>query len=272
MAAESIGSSTPRLRKIRGWPGAVVIALAALCPGLVNAAADEIQVYIDDVLPRGERGLELHTNYVTRGRSMPDYPGEKAPAHILRVTPEFSFGLGNNWDWGIYLPFSADEGSRSTFMDDAKLRVKHLIKHERDGASEFYGANLEIAHSPRRVSASKWNGELRGIAGMRRGPWLFAVNPILSTPLSASTAGSTVDFDIDVKISREVGRGVTLGLENYSELGPLRRPAFGAESSQATFATLDFEGKGWDVNFGLGRGWKANSDRNILKMIVGLPF
>lgn len=264
------------MRFLTALPGRLVLAALIVAilvhAGGVHAAGDEIQVYIDDLRARGERGLELHTNYVPRGRLAPDYPGEQPPGHILRVTPEFSFGLGNNFDWGIYLPFSANKDSGSVFSDYAKLRGKYLVNDERLGASEFYGLNIEVARSPRRVSPAHWSAELRGILGMRRGDWLLAVNPILGLPLSKSVADNTVDFDLSTKIAKEVGGGLALGFEHYAEFGPVRKPTFGPDAGQTTFAVLDYEGKDWGVNFGIGHGWTGASDRRVVKMILGLPF
>jgi hypothetical protein len=256
------------------WKRAAYVA-CALCAAHVYpawAAGDEIQVYLDDVQPRGERGLELHMNYVPRGRTTPDYPGEQPPGHILRVTPEFSFGLGNNWDWGVYVPLTANKDTESTFSDYLKLRLKYLVNNERLNASEFYGVNFELGRSPLRVSPSAWHGEIRTILGMRRGDWLFAMNPILDVPLSTSVADNKVGFELGFKVAKNVGGGLALGVEHYADLGPVRRLTFGSQSAQTTFAVLDYEAKSWDINFGVGRGWTEGADRTVVKAILGLPF
>lgn len=260
------------IHRYRSIGAVVAAALCTVQPPHARAAEDEIQVYIDDVRPRGQRGLELHANYVPRGRLTPDYQGEQPPGHVLRMTPEFSFGMGDNWDWGLYVPFSANKDTRTTFSDYAKLRVKYLVNNERLDASEFYGLNVEVARSPRRVSPSFWHAEFRGIVGMRRGDWLLAMNPILSTPLNRSVADNTVDLDLDFKVAKNVDGGLALGVEHYAGLGPVSRLTFGSASSQTTFAVLDYEGKGWDINLGIGHGWTEAADRHVVKMILGLPF
>src|SRR5438270_128007 len=73
-----------------------VAALAAL--------PDEIQVYTSDINKKGEFGLELHVNTTPSGRSTPDFPGEIAPAHGWRLTPEFSYGITPALEGGLYLP------------------------------------------------------------------------------------------------------------------------------------------------------------------------
>ena len=82
---------------------------AGLCQGPdALAILDEIQVYTDDLDYRGEGGLELHLNTTPSGRRTPDYPGDVPPYHGLRITPEFSWGLGHDLDWGLYLPTTTD--------------------------------------------------------------------------------------------------------------------------------------------------------------------
>lgn len=256
-----------------GFVGAVVaLALCAAHAPRAWSAGDEIQVYIDDLQPRGKRGVELHANYVPRGRLTSDYPGEQPPGHVLRVTPEFSWGLGHNWDWGLYVPFSADKDTGTTYSDYAKLRLKYLIDEKRPDASEFYGFNVEVARSPRRTSPSAWASELRGILGMRRGGWLLAMNAILTTPLDRSVAENTVDLDLNFKVAKDMGGGLALGFEHYAETGPVRRPRLREPAGETTFAVLDYEGKGWGVNLGIGHGWTETADRRVVKMILGWPL
>lgn len=248
-----------------------LLLLSAAVP-VAQAAGDEIQVYIDDINAKGERGLEVHSNYVSRGRTTQDYPGEQPPGRIFRLTPEFSFGLGDNWDWGFYVPTSVSNESGSAFMDGGKLRIKYLLDTEATKSPYFYGLNFELARSGIRVSPSKWHGELRGIIGTRQGDWLLAINPILGWPMSSSVSGSTVDLDVATKVSKEVGHGFALGVEHYSEYGPVGHIQRGSAAGQNTFAVLDYEGKGWDMNVGVGHGWTGVSDRRVFKLIFGMPL
>ena len=77
------------------------------------AIVDEIQVYTDDLDKRGERGLELHINTTPRGRKTPGYDGDLPPHHGVRVTPEFSWGLGNDFDAGLYFPSATDSHGKT---------------------------------------------------------------------------------------------------------------------------------------------------------------
>jgi hypothetical protein len=35
---------------------------------------------------------------------------------------------------------------------------------------------------------------------------------------------------------------------------------------------MDYEGKGWGLNFGVGRGWSEPVDTWVVKAIVGFDF
>ncbi len=48
--------------------------------------------------------------------------------------------------------------------------------------------------------------------------------------------------------------------------------SFRSEAGHTPFAVADDDGKGWDVNFGIGHGWTNGADHRVAKMILGLPF
>jgi len=245
---------------------ALLCCAALLCNWQAAAAPDEIQVYTDDLNAPGEAELEIHTNFVTRGRKTPDYPGERVPYQVLRVTPEFSFGLTENWDMGFYLPlaYSAEGGYT---VDGGKLRLKYLHNAE----TLFYGVNLEVGYSPRRVAENYWNSELRTIFGVKRGDWLVAVNPVFGWDMSGGS-GSTPDFDLAFKVMRATGGGMAFGVEHYAELGKADHIHVGRESGQSTYAVVEFEGKAWGLNLGVGHGWTDVADKTVVKAIFTIPF
>ena len=132
------------------------------------AIVDEIQVYTDDLDARGESGLELHINTTPSGRSTPDYPGDVPPYHGVRITPEFSWGLGHDLDWGFYVPTTTDSDGHF-YLGGAKLRVKWLpVRAEEGGGGWYAGINNELSDLNKSFSDSRWNDEVRIIGGYRR--------------------------------------------------------------------------------------------------------
>ena len=59
-----------------------------------------------------------------------------------------------------------------------------------------------------------------------------------------------------------------LALEEYADFGPLR--AFNSSSLQQhqLFAVVDFNGKPWSVEGGVGAGLTSATDRLVLKLIL----
>jgi hypothetical protein len=251
------------------------VILLAVCAGAGHglpafAAPDEIQVYLDDIREPGEAGLELHLNYVPKGRRTPDYPGEIPPHHVFLATPEISLGLAPNWDMGLYLPFQASPGG-NFYSNTARLRLKYLAPTQ-DTKPFFWGVNLEVGHVPLRVSEDRYVAELRGITGYRNGPWLFAVNPIFRFALSGPNQSSTPELDLNVKVAREINDEWAFGFEHYAGFGRLNKMSNSSQQDHVFYLVADFERKGFGLNFGIGRGLNNASDQWVVKTIISIPM
>lgn len=250
-----------------------LLAAAALAPCIAAAAlSDEIQVYADDINAPRVFGLEVHANATPRGRSVPDYPGEVVPQHGIRLTPEFSYGLTEAWEAGLYLPGHFDShGSAS--LAGWKLRLKWLpLRAAEGGEGAFAGANVELSRLQQRFSESRDGAELRIMGGYRAAEWLLAVNPVFGWDLSPGLRRGTPDFSVAVKASRTLREGVAVGAEYYSDLGTTRRILRLSEQSNTLYAVVDLAFKGWGVNFGVGRGLSGSADRYTVKAIFEVPL
>lgn len=237
-------------------------ALALAASGAWAALPDEIQVYTDDLEKPGERGVELHVNTTPSGRATPGYPGEVAPHHGLRVTPEISWGLARNWDAGLYLPF-VRSGDGADFFAGPRLRLKWLPLRPAEGESgAFAGINWELSFVQQRFEEARRTAEIRPILGYRTDAWLFAFNPILDVDLAGEQKGVLV-FAPAAKLARTIGHERAVGAEYYADLGRLSHFAPHAEQSHVLYAVLDTE----RVNFGIGRGLTGGSDRWTVKAI-----
>ena len=245
---------------------ALVFALAS--PGAL-AAPDEIQVYTEELDEPGQFGLELHMNYVLKGATVPSFDGEMRSHHRLQLTPEFSYGLTRTLEAGLYLPVALSSDG-NLYGNGARLRLKYIAPRG-DGERLFWGLNVEYGYSSGRVSESSTGLELRPIVGYRGEQWLLAFNPILDTELRGP-GRREANFEPAVKVSRVLGEGIQAGLEYYGEYGPVEHLAPAAERGHYVYATLDFEVRGLDVNFGVGRGMENASDKWVAKVIVAFPF
>ncbi len=249
-----------------------LVALAAV-PTLAQAVLiDEIQVYDDAIDKPGEYGLELHVNATPRGRGVPDYPGEVVPNHGLRLTPEFSRGLTESLEAGLYIPL-AWNSSGTAWLPGVKLRMKWLPQRPAEGrAGAFYGVNVELSRVKRRFEASTNAMELRPIIGYRDPDWLLVANPVLGYDLSPDYRRGGFDFSPGVKASRRVAEGIAGGFEYYAELGKLAHQLPGSEQTHTLFAVIDVDRAPWVFNLGIGRGLNAATDRWTVKAIFEIPL
>jgi hypothetical protein len=232
------------------------------------AAPEEIQVYLDDMSDPGQFGVDLHNNDVLSGANAPSYPGEQPPDHVYRFTPEFYYGLSKQVELGLYL-LTTTPASGDAHYDGAKLRLKYVADHDPDEGL-FYGANLEVGRTDIRVSPIAWAAELKGILGLRTGRWTLAVNPNLDSYLGKGSGAITLD--VDLKVAYDVGDKTQVGVEAYNELGPVAHLQALERGYKAIFLALDKNFERFDLNLAIGRGLTSETDRWILKFIVGTHF
>jgi len=237
----------------------LVAAALFCCSHAYGALPDEIQVYTDDVNAPGERGIELHVNTTPSGRSAPGYPGEVPTHHGLRITPELSWGLAPDVDWGLYLPF-VRSGEGTDYFAGPRFRLKWMPLRSKPGY--FAGVNVELSFVERRFEEARRTAEIRPIVGYRNDDWLVSFNPIVGTDLAGPQKG-VLTFAPAFKIARSAGGGYALGAEYYAELGRLSHFAPSSEQSHVLYFVLDTQ----TVNFGVGRGLNGASDRWTVKAI-----
>jgi hypothetical protein len=234
-----------------------------------SAAPDEIQVYTEEINVPGEFGLEQHLNYTLEGAKTPDFLGQMTSHHVLQVTPEFSYGITETLEGGLYLPiaFTADGNS---YINGLRLRLKFIAPRAAE-EKFFYGLNVEVGYDAPRTSQSNTGMELRPIIGYRDEVWLLSFNPILNVALAAN-ADHQPQFEPALKLAHRVVDEVRAGFEYYGEFGGVNHLLPVAQSVQTLFAVVDVEVQGWDVNFGIGRGNTNASDKWVAKGIIALPF
>lgn len=233
------------------------------------AAPDEIQVYTEELNAPGEFGLEQHLNYTIKGRQTPDYQGQMTSHHVMQVTPEFSYGLTDTLEAGLYVPVAFTTGGNS-YLNGLRLRLKYIAprQHEQE---VFYGLNVEVGRDAYRTSESLSGMELRPIIGYRDTTWLVSFNPILNMAL-ASNASHQPQFEPSLKLTHRAGVGMHGGLEYYGEYGPLSHWLPGDQRAHTVYAVVDVEKSDLDINFGIGRGFVNAADKWVMKAIIALPF
>lgn len=234
------------------------------------AADEEIQVYMDEIGAPGALGLDIHLNYVPDGRLRPDYPGQQPSDGRWRVTPEWGYAITPNLELGAYLPLATMDRDGHVEIGGAKGRIKFVAPRPA-GRDWFWGLNFELGRVRRDLDINPWNAELKGILGVRKGPWTLAANLNLGWVVSGPQHGP-LDVGIATKAAYRVSEDTAIGVENYNSLGTTRRLGRFSGNDQQTFLVLDQGFGRWDLNLGVGYGYGAPEDRWIVKAIVGVPL
>lgn len=244
-----------------------VLCASVVFSAHVFAASEEIQVYTDDKEDAGHASVDWHNNYVLSGRSTPLYPGEQAPDHIYRLTPEFNYGLSDSLELGVYL-LSTRATSGEWNGDGYKVRLKYIAPHAQDGM--FWGLNFEIGQQALAVSQYPRNAELKGILGWNHDKWHVALNLNTDASLNSNSGPATEDFDF--KVNYQMWEQTQLGIECYNELGPYNHFDSLSTSSKVFYAVIDSELLGHEFNAGIGHAANDPSDQWIIKFIVNTKF
>lgn len=233
------------------------------------AAPDEIMVYTDEMNAPGVFGLEQHVNYAIQGTRTPEYPGQMPSHHVMQFTPEFSYGLSKDIEVGLYVPtaFTPDGNS---FINALRLHMKYIAPRP-ESETVFYGLNVEISRESLRISRSISTMELRPIIGYRDAKWLVSFNPILSMGLAANVSHQ-LQFEPALKLTHYVTDGVQGGVEYYGTYGSLSQLLPASQQGHTVYAVFDAEARGFDINFGIGRGFVNASDSWVVKTIFALPI
>lgn len=128
----------------------------------------------------------------------------------------------------------------------------------------------EISRASKRISESAGVAELRPIIGYRDNGWLASFNPVLNMGLSANVSHLPI-FEPALKLTHRVAETVHVGAEYYGGIWAVAQLRAG-QRSRMLYAVIDVESKGYDVNFGTGRGYVDAGDRWVVKAVVALPF
>jgi hypothetical protein len=249
--------------------GLVLAAWSLTANPAYAASSDEIQVYDDAINQPGEIGLEVHTNFVLEGEKEPAYPGDLASHHLLRVTPEFSYGLAKTFEAGLYLPMALDREGKF-YLDGAKIRLKFIPSLE--GERFFAGLNWELGRVSKRLEESHWNSELRPILGFRYAPWSVSFNPILGWSFSGGHSWQYPTLEPAIKVRFDLWQGIGIGLEHYADLGQIDRILALDEQGHTTYTVMDVNRGPLELNFGVGRGLTRSVDDWIIKAILSVPI
>lgn len=262
-------------RELSRWGCGLGLALALCWSPQAGAAPEEIQVYLDEFNEPGEWGLDVHTNYVSVAQ-----PGSPS-RHQFRATPEWSYGLDEHFEAGLYLlnSTSPEISAGHPVTDGAKIRMKWRPYVPSPDSPWYFAMNWEIGDLANRDDPDVHSTQLKFIETYHQGPWLAGVNFNLNgwlKPHPTQASNAELDYRLTYQLTPHDRGDWRVGLERYDIMGALH-PNSDSLSPHTTsdYLVSDFAVGHWDFDLGVGRAWGnpvANTDKWVFKMIVGVPI
>jgi hypothetical protein len=250
---------------------ALAFLLFLLPVGMVRAQGNyEVQVYGAETVAPKVTMVELHSNFTFQG-SKTAVDGVRADNHALHETIEITQGFTNWFETGFYIFMSYRAGEGYQWVGDhIRPRVRVPEKwHWPVGVS----LSTEIGYQRRSYSTDTWTWEIRPIVDKQLNRWYLSFNPSLDRSFHGLEVSKGVTFSPNVKVSYDVTKRVSMGVEYYGALGsitgfdPLR------DQVQAIMPTIDLNlGPDWEFNLATGIGLTGSTDHLLVKMILGRRF
>jgi len=186
------------------------------------------------------------------------------PSRSRRASP-----IGSRPAFYIFTSYRSDEGYQ--WVGD------HIRPRVRVPEAWHWPVNVslstEIGYQRRSFSPDTWTLEIRPIVDKQLDRWYLCFNPVADRSFHGMSVSKGVTFAPNVKISYDVTKKVTLGIEYYGDVGSITGFDPLHDQIQAIFPSIDLNlGPNWEFNFAPGFGVTGGTDHLLVKMIIGRRF
>lgn len=255
-------------------PLSVAASLAALVFWTGPAAAQgnfEIQVYGSETTAPGTWMVELHSNAAIHGTTSQNAGPIRPTQDAVHETLEVTRGWTPWFETGGYL-FTSIQPDQGWEWVGVHLRPRVRVPEDW-GLPVGLGLSVEVGYQQSTYSLDTWTIEIRPIIDKQIGRWYFACNPVLDQSLKGPGTHTGIEFSPQAKVSYDLTKVVSPGIEYYGGLGPVGNFLPPSRQQHLLFAVADlnFDPR-WEINFGVGVGLTHDSDGLIIKLILGRRF
>jgi hypothetical protein len=212
----------------------------------------------------------LHSNFTIDGEKE-RINGVYGSEHALHETLEITHGFTSWFETGFYV-FSSIQPSDGWQWVGDHIRPRIRVPDEWHWP---VGVSLstEVGYQQRSFSEDTWSLEIRPIIDKQLGRWYFALNPALEKSLHGANSSAGWDFAPSLKISFDLTKVISPGIEYYGDLGEVGHFSPVHEQQHQLFPSLDLNlSPDWEINFGVGFGLTPSTDKLLVKLILGRRF
>ena len=185
---------------------------------------------------------------------------------IVQSRLELAKGITRNSEFSVNLFTSAFDNQ--TQINGGKVAHIYIPEHDENGWIH-YGMKNEINSVSGLNEAHAVFLELTPIVAFHIDSWRITLNPSADVYLNGTR--ETI-FAPAGKVSKKVASDYSLGVEYYSETGPIKHPKSFSERPDAAYLVLDQQAKTFTYSLGVGKGIHAVGDRWIIKWIGSIPL
>ena len=230
----------------------------------------EIQVYGSDTVPQGATMIEFHSNFTIEG-TKDIIDGVLPTTHQFHETLEITHGFTPWFEIGFYQFTSLQSGYGWKWVG-THLRPRIAVPESWHWPVGLSLSN-EIGYQRPLYSADTWTWEIRPIVDKKLGRWYASFNPTFDRSFHGPSVNKAVEFSPNFKVSYDLTRRITAGIEYYGAVGPITGFDPLKDQQQQIIPALDLNlGPHWEFNFGVGVGMTRTTDHLLVKMILGYRF
>ncbi|HEX7645024.1 MAG TPA: hypothetical protein VF472_22710 [Burkholderiaceae bacterium] len=237
-------------------------AFFLLLAGPVYADNTELEVYRGEIADEGEANVDIAANLMQSPRH-----DDGHGASVFQGVAELSYGLDGDWEIGLKLPVYAFGGA--WHAEGMLTEIKYVASHDKSGW--YAGAEIEAGYETVAGENEHWTIEAVPIIGWRDGRWDFTINPGVTLASGGDLRGKVL-FEPAAKISYQVAPKSALGVEYFSEAGPVSKMLPASRRNELAFLALDAKAGKSTINLGVGHGVNAASPGWALKTTLDLEF
>lgn len=273
------------------WRQTEFLLLLTLCVFLLSKQGFaqenyEIQVFRSEIQEPGVTKIEAQTNFTVQGKRAAEgsiyteegvYPSE----HALHETLEIAHGFTPWFEGAFYVLSSITPTDNWQWVGDHVRGELHIP--ERYHLPVGVSLSGDVGYRRAAFSPDTWNGELRPIVDKQMGRWYVSFNPVFERAWHGPGVKKGVEFSPNAKVNftavrwghleKDKPKSLSVGLEYYSELGPVNNFETGHEQRHDFFPTFDLDvSPKWEINVGAGFGATGTTDHLIVKTIIARRF
>ena len=170
--------------------------------------------------PRSDSGrFNCISNYAFIGRKEPDFPGGLSARSCVAKAPENGpMAITDWWEMGFYTPFAVDQELHAPIPTPLRSDSSSLLPmrpSDRSSTASILSSATPCRNSPTRNGT--WRSGRSSVE--RKGDYEFILNPIVD--IGFGQMGEAV-FAPAARFARNLGENLALGIEYYTDLGPLQ--------------------------------------------------